>query len=364
MKVAIVTPRFPPNGGEDYSYHMAKALKDAGHDVVVHTPHNGMKIKTTYKDIPVIRYQIRGSVGEFAKIWFPIVNEYDIVHLCGGYRHPHMYWAYMAHGDAKLIISPFFPVKPRTNIIHRTIQPMIDKSFGMFVLNNIDAVFAETEIETQWLYERMHVSPDKIKLIPNPIEDRYFRKYDGRKFKKKHGITGRMVFFLGGHSFIKNVGDLIETTPTVDATFVIGGAGPLTKKYQQRLKELGTTDKVIFPGTFFDNPDEKFEAMAAADVFVLPSLMEGLGGVLIEAMAQGTPVIAANRGGLPDVVPDKWCLYTPGSKDELIAKINMILSDRELAKKISHKGKLKAKEYSFSRISKRYIEVLEQLAWK
>lgn len=361
MRVAIVTPRFPPNGGEDYSYHMAKAIMESGHKVVVHTPHQGKTTTITYKGIMVRQYKIYGSFGEFAKLWFPDLKDFDVVHLCGGYRHPHMYWSYIFSGYAKLIMSPFFPVKPRANKVHGLIQPIIDSTLGVFMLRAADAVLAETDIEAQWLYDKMGVSPSKIKMIPNPLEDKYYQPYDGKKFRHKYGITGKMVFFLGGHSFIKNVGDLLEATPKVKAKFVIGGQGPLTGRYKRRLAELGTLDKVIFPGTFFDNPDEKFEAMAAADVFVLPSLMEGLGGVLIEAMAQGTPVIAANRGGLPDVVPDKYCLYKPGDIAELQMKINSVLTEKAISSKLSELGSIKAKEYAFSKISKEYIKILEEV---
>lgn len=351
-RIAIVTPRFPPEGGEDYSYHMARIAEDAGHDLTVHTIGTGAAI---YKRILVSYYKPSVSFGEFAKLWFPDVRGYDIIHLCGGYRHPHMFWCWLTKGNAKFIISPFYPVKPRTNKLHSILQWLIDRTVGRYVLRHADIVLAETEREAEWLRS---IGITRVALIPNPIEDKYLEQRDGSGFKLKHGIKGKMVFFLGGHTYIKNVSDLIEATPYIDAAFVIGGTGPLTEQYKKRLKELGTLDKVIFPGNFFDDPEEKFRAFAAADVFVLPSRFEGLGGVLIEAMAQGTPVIAANRGGVPDVVPSAFCLYELNDIRELAERVNRVLTDKDLADALIVRGLFKAHEYAMSVISRKYIGLL------
>lgn len=368
MRIAIVTPRFPPQGGEDYSYHMAKIATEDGHYVEVFT--TGLQTsRDAYKGIWVNRYQPKMSFGEFAKLWLPNLTGFDIIHLCGGFRHPHMFWAYLTKGRAKLIISPFYPVKPRVSKVHRFMQWSLDKTMAKWVLQKADQVCVETDQEAKWLYLKMGVDMQNVTKIPNPLEDQYVGCGNPDRFRQKYniGINGPLVFYLGGHSYIKNVTDLIETIPYVqhfhpNVMYVIGGSGPLTEQYKKRIKELGMDSNVIFPGTFFDDIQGKYDAFAAADVFVLPSLMEGLGGVLIEAMSQGTPVIASNKGGLPDVVPVPFCQYEPGNKEALKDKILEVLDNPEVRGWIITKGIEKVdSEYRYSKISKKYLQLLKTL---
>jgi glycosyltransferase involved in cell wall biosynthesis len=78
-------------------------------------------------------------------------------------------------------------------------------------------------------------------------------------------------------------------------------------------------------------------------------------------MAQGKPVLATNTGGLPEVVPDEFCLYERGNKDELLRKINRILTNKKLALSLVKKGREKAKKYAFKEIKGKYIKVLKDL---
>src|SRR5881628_2259299 len=101
MKVAIVSTYFWPSGGDakfaEYTY--AKALQNAGHEVVVLCSdefRDGTKVNRPYTDefegIPIKRFKAYANLSEFAKIWFPrLQNNFDIVH-CIGYRHPFNFW--------------------------------------------------------------------------------------------------------------------------------------------------------------------------------------------------------------------------------------------------------------------------------
>jgi len=73
-----------------------------------------------------------------------------------------------------------------------------------------------------------------IYIIPNPLPETAFENYDKTKFRIKYNIGNRkIVFFLGGHSYIKNVELLLKIAPAIDAVFVIGGEGELTEKYKK-----------------------------------------------------------------------------------------------------------------------------------
>jgi glycosyltransferase involved in cell wall biosynthesis len=122
---------------------------------------------------------------------------------------------------------------------------------------------------------------------------------------------------------------------------------------------MGVEDKIIWAG--FMNSQEKRDAYAACDVYVCPSIRESLGTSVIEAMAQGKPVIATNTGGLPEVVPDKFCLYRQGDKEELKKKIASIFSKSSLAQRLGKDGRKKAENYRFEKVKTIYLKTLKEL---
>jgi glycosyltransferase involved in cell wall biosynthesis len=142
---------------------------------------------------------------------------------------------------------------------------------------------------------------------------------------------------------------------------VIGGEGELTEKYRVMVQGLGVGDRVWFPGSFFNDYNGKMEAFRDANVTVLPSRHEGLGTVLLEAMAQTCPVIASRVGGLPYVVPDEFCLYEPGNTTELKEKINRVLLDASMRLYLSQLGYEKARDFYIGIIQKRYITLVKSL---
>mgnify|MGYP001558439228 CR=1 FL=1 len=367
MKCAIVTPRFTqPSqkqiGAVDYSHHRAKQLKEAGHDVTVHTPlFIGEQAVGNWEGIPIKYYPFKVSIGEFAKGWLPNLNGYVLVHYCGGFRNVHTL-SYLFKGKAKVLFSPFYPDKPRTNLMHKLMIPVIDTFWSFPMLFRCDAVCAETRIEMNWL-EQHGVNEEKIHIIPNCIPDEYYGCGDSQRFRDKWNIKNKIVGFLGGHEHIKNVNELITAVSHIkeDFTLVLGGEGSMTQNYLDLILSLGIKQEVIYPGAMYDSPQDKFDFLKACDVFVLSSLKEGLGTVVLEAMSQGTPVICANAGGLPDVVPDSYCLYNLVDTFTLAKKITEVLSDTKLAKRLDDLGRQKAEQYRYSIVSKKYIELVNSL---
>jgi len=369
-KAAIVTPVFWPVGAIGYPHYMALSLKENGYDVTVHTMNvkpDGNKIydDDIWNGIKIIRHSVYGRLGEFAKNWIPYLKEYNLIHFCGGYRHVHSTLGYLTKNKTSTVIfSPFYPVKPRKNKLLENIAKLYDGSLGKLLFKSCDVILAETNVEKDWL-KSLGVPEHLIYIIPNPLPETAFENYDKTKFRIKYNIGNRkIVFFLGGHSYIKNVELLLKIAPAIDAVFVIGGEGELTEKYKKIVETLQITEQIIFPGSFFGEYKKKMEAFASADVVILPSLHEGLGGVLLEGMAQSKPVLASDVGGLPDVVPDKFCLFDLTNTDELIRKLRTLLYDTNYAEYLGNKGRKKAEKYSYHEISKKYINLVISLLSK
>jgi glycosyltransferase involved in cell wall biosynthesis len=151
--------------------------------------------------------------------------------------------------------------------------------------------------------------PEKFVTIPSGITLSKFRSVlvDPTVKRKELGLPeeGPVIGTVGRLVPIKGHEWLLRAAPRVlaefpHATFVFLGEGPLLGQLQQLAARLGISGHVMFLGSRQDVP----ECLAAFDLFAFPSLNEGMGRALIEAMAVGLPAVAARVGGIPDVVAD------------------------------------------------------------
>ncbi|MBN1104219.1 MAG: glycosyltransferase family 4 protein [Deltaproteobacteria bacterium] len=118
---------------------------------------------------------------------------------------------------------------------------------------------------------------------------------------------------------------------------VIAGEGYLRQSLVKQVERMGLAGSVLFTG-FLSNPAE---IIAVFDVAVLPSLFEGMGRVLLEAMAMEKPVVASRTGGIPDLVEHgvNGFLVNPGDVSDLRAALSKILKDRNLALRMGREGR-------------------------
>jgi glycosyltransferase involved in cell wall biosynthesis len=122
-----------------------------------------------------------------------------------------------------------------------------------------------------------------------------------------------------------------------DAEFLIAGAGPEERNLRRQVQELGIAQHVTFVPAMMD----LHNSLMAMDVFVLPSLKQGLGTIMLEAMVRGRPVIATGAGGVYSAVADDQTglLVPPRDSAALAARINELLRDPLRARRIGRAGR-------------------------
>jgi glycosyltransferase involved in cell wall biosynthesis len=211
------------------------------------------------------------------------------------------------------------------------------------------------------LRDRFHVPPGKIVVIPNAATGSATASPAPRS-QLAHGDTGPVVLTvarLDGQKGIVHLLDAVAAVP--QASFAIAGDGPNRAALEERAAVLGVTDRVRFLGHRHDVA----ALLAAADLFVLPSLYEGLPLAVLEAMVSGVPVIATAIGGTDEVVRDgeTGTLVPPADASALAAAIVGALSDRERASRLALAARsLVAREYSVASmigsVSRLYDELL------
>ena len=141
--------------------------------------------------------------------------------------------------------------------------------------------------------------------------------------------------------------------------FLIAGDGRDRARLERLAWSLGINTKVRFMGQRSDN----LQILKAIDVFVLPSLSEGMGSVLLEAAACGAPIIATRVGGIPEVVSDgeNGLLYPPGDSQALAAALLRLLDDRELAKRLAAEGARRLDRFSVDKMGRATEKVYDGL---
>jgi glycosyltransferase involved in cell wall biosynthesis len=147
---------------------------------------------------------------------------------------------------------------------------------------------------------------------------------------------------VGRLSAEKGIGGLLEALylmlPEQRPALVIVGDGPMRDELDVMVERLGLGKLVTFLGRL-PEPDTLAE-IARSDILVLPSFMEGLPIVLMEAMALGKPVVATRVAGIPELVTDgeSGLLFTPSDWTELAEKLSMLVIDQGLRQRLGKSG--------------------------
>lgn len=141
---------------------------------------------------------------------------------------------------------------------------------------------------------------------------------------------------------------------------LVGGRWNGAEVIEAKVKELGLEKQVIFPGFV---PNETLPLLyAAADLLVFPSLFEGFGIPLLEAMASGTPVCASNISSLPEVMGDAGLLFDPMEPAAIAVAMHRLLEDRELRERLIARGLARAPRFTWDQASARVVEAIHRTA--
>ena len=208
---------------------------------------------------------------------------------------------------------------------------------------NADEIWTVSE-STKWDLESLYKLPaKKIKVKPIVremkcvIDNKNVAKTKLRSVQKKYNLPERFILYLGTIEPRKNVVSLLRAFEYLkennkiakDYHLVI--AGQLGWRYKKIVEaiELSKFRKDILLTDFVESED-KPSYYQLADVFVYPSLFEGFGIPVLEAMINGAPVVTSNNSSLPEVVGRVGIMIDPDSVDDLIDAIDLLINDRKL----------------------------------
>jgi glycosyltransferase involved in cell wall biosynthesis len=257
------------------------------------------------------------------------------------------------------------------------VEIALSQSKYQFMMPALDLVFKMADVIipnsnfTQKEIERMGVNPNKLKMVYPGVDPKKFNpNLDGSLIRNKYNCTGDPILLTVCRLVErKGIRYLIDALPSIRKEFpnvqlVIIGDGPETNILMSQAKKLGVMDSTVFCRTVQDDDLPYFYAIA--DVFILPAIIdskgdtEGLGVVMLEAMASGVPVIASRVGGIPEALNygKAGILIEQKNPKQIKETVISLLNDDGLRTSLIKKGReWVISTFSWDNLARQIIEI-------
>lgn len=374
MHVVQVTQRFPPalGGVESHVYHLATGLTQSGIGTEIFTtdlerdvPFKRLNGRDMQFPFPVRRFHATkyADVPHGLGILAPTMamalleNPFDLIHA-----HAFGYFPMFAGGLAEMMRGVPLVVTPHSDVGDTSIaKRLLNWAVPPVTLRRAQRVIAVTSGEAVRL-RQLGVAPERIRMIPNGVDLREFSPS-----RAPHSPRDQTSILFVGRCYPRQKGlehlirslALLREPRNISLRIVGEDWGGVTQ-LRMLSKSLGVEQQVQFAGR--ESRGELIRSYLSADVFVLPSLFEPFGIVLLEAMAAGLPVVASRVGGIPEIVEDgaTGILVQPGDATALSLALETLISDPPLRQRMGQAGRRRAEKYSWEIIIPRIREVYEE----
>ena len=294
--------------------------------------------------------------------------------------------------DVVHIQTPFMAHYAGLRIAHRLGAPVVETYHTYFEHYLQHYIPALPSGVSQWLARRLTVSqcsqvqavisPSRqmaealraygvsapIEILPTGLPSTCFKQGDGAGFRARHGIDPKrpLALFVGRVAHEKNIDFLVnmllrlrEQVP--DVLLVIAGEGPAEAHVRKLVAELGLSDHVFFKG-YMDRATELLDCYSAADVFVFASRTETQGLVLLEALAQGTPVVSTAVMGTVDVLAGvKGAVVVPEDIDAFAAGVASVLNQPARRSELASFARDDAARWTSRAMAERLLRLYESV---
>lgn len=360
-----------------YTHEISKALQDI----------NGLSIKGDIfnfinkidisKHIEGLYFNIDTcrvlSYGIYRRIWNYVPVKYN--HLFKDNADIYHFFDYIVPPriDGRIITTVHdLTYKLYPNIMkQRTINRI--KNDIEYSVNRADKIITVSKYVMDDIIKLLNINPDKIEIVPPGVNLNTFnRNYDKHlidRIRKKYRLPMKYILFMGTLEPRKNIESIIEAFYLLrkeseiyskDIKLVIAGKrGWMYNSIFIKVKELALENEVIF--TDYVDEEDKPVIYKLAELFIFPSIYEGFGIPVLEAMASSIPVITSNVASLPEVVGDSAILIPPKDIAGMAEAMNRILKNIDLKNNLIAYGNEQIKKYSWIRSAEKLYEVYKSI---
>jgi len=294
-------------------------------------------VRIIRRERPIIVHTHTSKAGLLGRLAAFLCRVPVIVHT----PHGHVFWGYFASWKTSLFI-----------LLERVFACLTDRIVTLTNQERKDHLDVRIGREDQ--FRTIHSGVELRKYFGSGVDPRSVKEALGiPRDALVVGTVGRLIPIKGSNFLIEAAGEVIKEKP--ETVFVFLGEGELQKQMEERALQLGIRDRVKFLGWRPDVP----AIMSTFDVFAFPSLNEGMGKALVEAMALGKPVVASNVSGIRDlVVNGENGFFVPPAQPELLAKrITYLLENPQVRQAFGTAGRRMAGGYSADSM----VEKIDQL---
>ena len=291
---------------------------------------------------------------------------FDLVHIHTPFiaHYAGVRFARCAHIPAVATYHTFFEeyLHHYVPVLPRAMGRLLARSFTRSQCAAVQALIAPSEPMREVLASYGVTTP--VHVVPTGLPADRFRSGDGYAFRAYAGIPAErpLVTYIGRVAHEKNIGFLVRMFAAVlrsmpAALLVIAGEGPAHAALRAQVAALGLARHVHFAG-YLERDGALLDCYAAADAFVFASRTETQGLVLLEAMAQGAPVVStAELGTRSILLPDSGALVVPEERDAFAAAVVRVLSDAGLRQAMAARGRAYARSWSAAAMARRLAQV-------
>lgn len=283
-------------------------------------------------------FQPRDAVGIYRALWR---IRPDIVHV----NVPGPYDGQMG------LVAPLARLAGARAVLTTEHLPMVEWLWKRALLKNltsgwVDRVVTVCQANVPYLIERQKVRPQKIEVIYNALPEQFGTRRDTerRESRTKLGLAPETTALIMIGSLIERKGlpvllEALGPLTDLDWRLLVAGEGADRAGFEQLAASLGLRERVSFLG--FQSEPEIEKLLSAGDVLVLPSFMEAMPYVILEAMACRLPVVASDIFGIPEMVADgkTACLVGPGQVEPLRRRLREMILSPSAREAMGRKGR-------------------------
>lgn len=227
-----------------------------------------------------------------------------------------------------------------------------------------DRIISVSHDATRIAVDRLNLPPSKVATVYHGFRTDFQRVEDPERLARvraRYKLPERFILYVGRIYPMKNVRGLVEAFATLrdriaHSLVICGIKHYKTEPDFEAIERHSLHDRVTLTG--FVEEEDLPALYSMADAFVLPSLYEGFGIPLLEAMACGCPIVTSTQGSCPEVVDGAGVLVNPRDPDDIAAGIYKVLADRELAAGLVRKGYQRVAQFSWEKCARETLDVI------
>lgn len=239
-------------------------------------------------------------------------------------------------------------------------------------LKKADAIITDSENSKKDIIKFVNVNPSKVNVVALAAGEQFEVLKSGKweeEVRKKYGLPEKFVLYVGDVTWNKNLPRLMNACSQLQIPLVMIGKSLAEENYDRnnpwnadlnRVNELARDNKNIIRLGFV-SMDELVQIYNLATVFAMPSLYEGFGLPILEAMACGCPVVCSKEGSLPEVAKDATFFVDAYNVDDIAKGIEKVFNDRKLQEELVKKGSENIKKFSWKKTAEETLEVYKGL---